>query len=314
MREALARASRRRRGSRRRRRTGRGRSAAARRSRRRHRSRRGASRATPRRGPRRPRGRPAPSAGDGRPRSVGRGRRPCPTGGRASTGDATRGGTDRTPSSGPNSSTAASTSRPNRTTPRLKLEAATADAPYSPRSASTVGRSAVQPVVAMTNRRQPASSAAARLAITASARDASTTSPAPARSAGSCRSPRGRPRTRTARRRRRRPSVRSSAAASTARPSGPSPRMSIVSMSWSLHRLGEGAAGSEVRARKSRGHRRGAAAPGASVPWRPRFVVSDAPSRAPGPVPPGRAARASSWTRPRRCGGSCSNCYTSRAG
>ena len=30
--------------------------------------------------------------------------------------------------------------------------------------------------------------------------------------------------------------------------------------------------------------------------------------RAPGPVPPGRAARASSWTRPRRFGGSCRDC------
>ena len=58
---------------------------------------------------------------------------------------------------------------------------------------------------------------------------------------------------------------------------------------------------------KSRGHHRGAAAPGVSVPWRPRFVVSDAPSRAPGPVPPGRAARASSSTPRRRCGGACEN-------
>ena len=50
------------------------------------------------------------------------------------------------------------------------------------------GRSAAQPVVAMTNRRHPASSAAARLVATASAREASTTTSAPARSAGSCRS------------------------------------------------------------------------------------------------------------------------------
>ena len=40
--------------------------------------------------------------------------------------------------------------------------------------------------------------------------------------------------------------------------------------------------------------------------------MSDAPSRAPGPVPPGRAARASSWTRPRRCGGSCCKSYAYR--
>ncbi len=73
-----------------------------------------------------------------------------------------------------------------------------------------------------------------------------------------------------------------------------------------------GPPGRESRATKNRGHRRGAAAPGVSVPWRPRFVVSDAPFRAPGPVPPGRAARASSWTHPRRCGGSCSKPYAYR--
>ena len=125
-----ARASRRRPGSRRHRPTGRARSGAARRSRRRRRSRRGASRATSRPGPRRPRGR----RGSVRPRvagrrSAGRDRSRCPTAGRASPGDATRGGTGR-------SRRARRTARPPRrpagrtaTTPRLKFEAATAAAP-----------------------------------------------------------------------------------------------------------------------------------------------------------------------------------------
>src|SRR6266404_2879658 len=43
---------------------------------------------------------------------------------------------------------------------------------------------------------------------------------------------------------------------------------------------------SEVQGKKNRGHHRGAAAPGASVPWRPRIVVSDAPSEPQGPCLP----------------------------
>src|SRR4029077_18384958 len=40
------------------------------------------------------------------------------------------------------------------------------------------------------------------------------------------------------------------------------------------------------RTTKNRGHHRGAAAPGASVPWRTRFVVVDAPSEPQGPCLP----------------------------
>src|SRR2546427_6978956 len=57
---------------------------------------------------------------------------------------------------------------------------------------------------------------------------------------------------------------------------------------------GPGAEASPVGESKSRGHRSVSAAPGASVPWRPSAVVCARAVRAPGPVPPGRAARASS--------------------
>ena len=99
---------------------------------------------------------------------------------------------------------------------------------------------------------------------------------------------------------------RSRGVGATARPRPPSPRIVMVCMS-SVPHFAWWRAAMVRRTQKSRGHRRGAAAPGVSVPWRPRFVVSDAPSRAPGPVPPGRAARASSSTLRRRCGGSCAN-------
>ena len=187
------RASRRRRGSRRRRRSGRARSAGARRSRRRHRTRPGASRRRAR--PDRHdlevvRSSQARVAGDDPRGEVGGGAR---TAGRASRGGATRRGTGRMPSSGPKSADRrldepaeqrdpeAEVRRP-RPRPRRGRAAA-------PRRAS---RSAAQPVVAMTNRRQPASSAAVMLAATASPRDASTTSVGAARG----RPGRGRPRRR----------------------------------------------------------------------------------------------------------------------
>ena len=143
-----------------------------------------------------------------------------------------------------------------------------------------------QPVVAMTNaparrRRAPAS----RLATTASPRDASTTQVGAGEVGGVvAAAPAGRPERRAA--------GRSAAVGERApRPRGPaapSPRM-IVSM-----RVGPRFAGSRDRRAevvggqtKSRGHRRGAAAPGASVPWRPRSRRRQcAPSEPQGPCLP----------------------------
>ncbi len=76
---------------------------------------------------------------DARRRSAGRDRSRCRTAGRAWSGGAIRARYGSNASSGPNSPTAASTSRPNSATPMLKFEAATAAAPCSRRSASTVG-------------------------------------------------------------------------------------------------------------------------------------------------------------------------------
>ena len=59
-------------------------------------------------------------------------------------------------------------------------------------------------------------------------------------------------------------------ASATARPRAPSPRIDDGRHLRSPFVAGRDRRGSETQ--KSRGHRRGAAAPGASVPWRPRFV------------------------------------------
>ena len=206
------------------------------------------------------------------------------------------------PSTGPNSATAASTSRPNSATPRLKFEAATAAAPCPRAGRSTSGRSAVQPVVAMTKPPDPGLERAGHVGrdrVAAGRLDHQVRAGERRRGGGARRRRPAEDADRSARARGR--------AAATARPRPPSPRIVMVCMSSVPRFAWWRAAGSGGQTRKSRGHRRGAAAPGASVPWRPRFVVSDAPSRAPGPVPPGRAARASSSTPRRRCGGSCEN-------
>ena len=161
-RAARGRASRRRPGSRPRRRTGRGRSAAARPSRRRRRTRPGASRATPRPGSRRPRGRRrTPSRGcacDDPPGEVGGGaRRPVALRAavpleqvrieRVERPEQRDGGLDQPAEEGDAEAEVRGGDRRRAVLAQQR---------------STRGRSAVQPVVAMTNRRQPASSAAAR--------------------------------------------------------------------------------------------------------------------------------------------------------
>ena len=100
-----------------------------------------------------------------------------------------------------------------------------------------------------------------------------------------------------------RPSSRASVAAFPERvaiacPSGPLPRM-IVSIDVPRYRRGP----PFRRHQKSRGHRLVSAAPGASDPGGPCRSSSVRAVRAPGPVPPGRAARASSW--PQRSGSDC---------
>jgi hypothetical protein len=69
-----------------------------------------------------------------------------------------------------------------------------------------------------------------------------------------------------------------------------------------------GATWSEVGATEKPRSPGGAAALGASVPWRPGLSCRRAVS-APGPVPPGRAAGASSSIPRRRCGGSQCKSY-----
>ena len=135
----------------------------------------------------------------------------------------------------------------------------------------------------MTNRRQPASSAAPTFGTTASGARGFDDEVGARQVGGIVAPAAGRPRRRIVGSAR---SARSSAAASTARPRPPSPRMSIVSMSCPFHSVWEGRRSGVPGHMKSRGHRRGAAAPGASVPWRPRFVVSDAPSEPQGPCLP----------------------------
>ena len=98
------------------------------------------ARARRRRGPTRPRGRPG-SSRRGWPATIRRGEvgRRCPDGRSrfARRCHSRRYGSKS--SSGPNSATAVSTSRPNSATPRLKFEAATAVAPWSRSARSTAG-------------------------------------------------------------------------------------------------------------------------------------------------------------------------------
>ena len=174
--------------------------------------------------------------------------------------------------------------------------ATTAAAPCASRSASTTARSASQPVVAMTNRRQPAPSAAPTLPSTASDRDASTVRPGVPRSARPWRSTR-------------RPAEQSGRRASSAKGRGDRLTERPVAENDRIHRW-------------SLAIRRGAAVPGATKKTAVTVLVFAAPGasdpggpcrsssvravRAPGPVPPGRAARASSW--PHRSGSGCAYC------
>ena len=96
-------------------------------------------------------------------------------------------------------------------------------------------------------------------------------------------------------------------AASTARPSAAVAEDDRDACMCVVPRIGGGAAGAE-----GQGNEKAAVTVVVPRPLEPPFPGGpdpsfvDAPVRAPGPVPPGRAARASSWTRPRGTGGSCS--------
>ena len=164
-----------------------------------------------------------------------RGRPPCRMAGRAWTGGATRPGTGRRRRAGRTASTAASTSRPNSTTPRLKLDAATATAPWLADEcldARTVrapagGRDDEGPATGLERGGQIGDDGVAARCLDDHARAGEVApvvsfadrppdqSNGPRRSLGiGC--------------------VACECSASTARPSAPSPRMSIVSMSLSL--------------------------------------------------------------------------------
>ena len=199
-----------------------------------------------------------------------------PDGRSAFAGGATRGGTGRTRDSAPNSSAAASTSRPNRATPRLKLAATTAAAPRSRRTSSTAARSDAQPVVAMTKRRHAGRRArrrrSARTARPATRRRRRRRRGAPARS---CRRARAGRRSRT-------PCPRRRARRAMAQPRRPSPRMKVcivvvLTVGGTRHRCGG--------QQKDRGHRRGVRGPWSLRSRRPRFVVC-APSEPQGPCLP----------------------------
>ena len=87
-------------------------------------------------------------------------------------------------------------------------------------------------------------------------------------------------------------------------PSAPSPRIMIV-----VHVVVPSIVWRGRRRTKVQGMKKPRSPSWCRGPWSLRSLEAPVRRRgravrAPGPVPPGRAARASSWTRPRRCGGS----------
>ena len=211
-----------------------------------------------------------------RRRSAGPVRGRYRTAGRPSRGDATprgMGRSPRRPRTGPRPSRPAARTTP---TPRLRFGGDDRRCAVRPELGCRARRGRLQPVVAMTNRRTPASRAALTLATTAAAVVASTTRSAPTNAVGSW--PGRRPAARApacARRARRRPRRRPAEVAVA--------KDDRRASSWSS--LG-GPAGRGAGQQKSRGHHRGAAAPGASVPWRPRSVVVARRSALQGPCLP----------------------------
>ena len=152
-------------------------------------------------------------------------------------------------------SAASSTRRAKTRAPGLKLAAATAAAPEARSTSATPCRSSSQAVVAITNRRTPPSTPACRLARTALPRDASTTRSTRWKAARPWTPAAGRPATRTA-------APCPARASATARPNGPSPRMSArIEMSSASVLVARGPsgkrrAGSPSGESKSRGHQR----------------------------------------------------------
>ena len=197
----------------------------------------------------------------------------------------------------PNRSTAASTSRTNSATPRLKFEATTATAPRSRRTRHRPrgGRSS-QPVVAMTRRRHPPSRAASTFGSTCPAARRFDDDVGAGEGRRVVATRRGPPESCGRR-------VRRVAQASCDRPCPGRRRRGSMFIVWSLQLFwGSRPVGGT--------HKKAAvtvvvsAALGSLRARRPMSVVVRA-VRAPGPVPPGRAARASSSTRSRRCSAWC---------
>ena len=205
-------------------------------------------------------------------------------------------------SSRPKSATAESTSRPKSATPRLKFDAATAARRGPGSRPSTRSRSAVQPVVAMTNRSTPASSALARFVATAS-RSGGLDDDVGAGEGRGIVPPVGRPAED--------PDV-------IAAPAGDighgRPEAAVAEDEDGLHVRDPSLR--SVRGRRVRrvpDNEKPRSPSWCRGPWSLRSLEAPVRRRravrAPGPVPPGRAARASSSTPRRRFGGSYAEPY-----